>query len=160
MEGCPFTKAQDTRHETQGTRFRNPVTLNRHPYLVTLIRHLKKKKAAWTVYMLRCADGTLYTGVSRDVVRRVKEHNSKKLAARYTRARRPVVLVYQEQARTRSAACKREWRIKQLTRSEKQALVAKAKGGRRKSEGISGDRRVLPLPVTRHPSLRRRSKAS
>jgi putative endonuclease len=94
---------------------------------------LKKKKAAWTVYILRCADGSLYTGVARDVARRVKEHNSSRLAARYTRARRPVVLVYQEPARTRSAACKREYRIKQLARWEKQALVAaRMKGGRMK----------------------------
>jgi len=93
-----------------------------------------KKKSAWTVYILRCADGTLYTGVTRDVARRVKEHNSNKLAARYTRARRPVVLVYQEPAKTRSAACKREYRIKQLARSDKQKLVAR--GARRKS--VSG----------------------
>jgi putative endonuclease len=84
-----------------------------------------KRKSAWTVYILRCADGSLYTGVTRDIARRVKEHNSNGLAARYTRARRPVVLVYQEPAATRSAACKREYRIKQLARSEKQTLVAK-----------------------------------
>jgi putative endonuclease len=93
---------------------------------------LKKRKArsGWTVYILRCADGSLYTGVTKDVARRVAEHNShRSLAARYTRARRPVSLVYQERAATRSAACRREYRIKQMTRSEKQALVS----GRRKA---------------------------
>ena len=90
-----------------------------------------KKKSAWTVYILRCADGSLYTGIAKDVVRRVEEHNSNRLlAARYTRSRRPVVLVYQEKAATRSSACKREYRIKQMTRSDKEALI---QGGRRKA---------------------------
>jgi putative endonuclease len=75
--------------------------------------------------MVRCADGTLYTGVTVDVARRVAEHNgSAKTGARYTRSRRPVKLVYQERAANRSAACKREYRIKQLTRREKLALIA------------------------------------
>ena len=83
-----------------------------------------KKKSAWTVYILRCADGSLYTGITRDVARRVKEHNSNRLlAARYTRSRRPVVLVYQERAATRSAACKREYRIKRMARGDKLKLV-------------------------------------
>ncbi|HUF82675.1 MAG TPA: GIY-YIG nuclease family protein, partial [Burkholderiales bacterium] len=87
---------------------------------------LKKRKArpAWTVYIVRCADGSLYTGITRDVARRIEEHNSNGLlAARYTRARRPVVLVYREKAATRSAACRREYRIKQMKRGEKQKLV-------------------------------------
>jgi len=84
----------------------------------------RKRKSAWTVYILRCADGSLYTGITRDVARRVKEHNSNGLlAARYTRARRPVALVYQEPAATRSAASKREYRIKQMSRRHKQKLV-------------------------------------
>ena len=83
-----------------------------------------KRKSAWTVYILRCADGSLYTGITRDIARRVKEHNSNgMLAARYTRARRPVELVYQEPAATRSAASKREYRIKRLSRGDKQKLV-------------------------------------
>jgi len=82
----------------------------------------------WSVYIVRCADGTLYTGVATDVARRVAEHNSNKLlAANYTRARRPVTLVYSEAAATRSAACKREYQIKQLRRQEKEALVAATK---------------------------------
>ena len=81
----------------------------------------------WRVYILRCADGTLYTGVAIDVVRRIAEHNGKHAhGARYTRSRRPVKLVYQEQASNRSAACKREYRIKQLTRREKLKLISSA----------------------------------
>lgn len=81
----------------------------------------------WSVYIVRCADGTLYTGVATDVARRVGEHNSHKLlAANYTRARRPVTLVYSEEVATRSAACKREYQIKQLSRQDKEALVAAA----------------------------------
>jgi len=78
----------------------------------------------WTVYIVRCADGSLYTGIARDVVRRVEEHNSNnRLAANYTRARRPVVLVYQELAATRSAALKREHQIKHMSRRKKETLV-------------------------------------
>ena len=87
---------------------------------------LKKSRAKtrWTVYILRCADGSLYTGITRDVERRVAEHNSHRLlAARYTRSRRPVVLVYCERAASRSAACRREYAIKQMTRSGKLALI-------------------------------------
>lgn len=84
----------------------------------------RKAGSAWSVYILRCADGSLYTGITRDVARRVEEHNSNgRLAARYTRSRRPVVLVYRESAATRSAAGKREYRIKSMTRGEKQKLV-------------------------------------
>ncbi len=93
-------------------------------------------RSAWTVYILRCTDGSLYTGITRDVARRVEEHNAnRRLAARYTRSRRPVALVYREPAATRSAAGKREYRIKQLTRSAKLALLDKAKGERRKAKG-------------------------
>jgi putative endonuclease len=90
-----------------------------------------RARGGWTVYILRCADGSLYTGVTRDIIRRLEEHNSNRLAARYTRARRPVVLVYREASRSRSLACRREYRIKQLTRSDKLTLIA---GARRKSK--------------------------
>jgi putative endonuclease len=80
----------------------------------------------WSVYIVRCADGTLYTGIAIDVARRVEEHNSNNLlAASYTRARRPVVLAYQESAASRSAAAKREYQIKQMSRKQKQALVSR-----------------------------------
>ena len=82
----------------------------------------------WFVYILRCADGSLYTGVTREVDRRVDEHNrSGKLAARYTRARRPVRLVYQEAAGTRAQATRREYEIKRLSKARKEALVSQWK---------------------------------
>ncbi len=74
---------------------------------------------------MRCADGSLYTGVAIDVARRVAQHNGALAkGARYTRSRRPVKLIYQENAANRSAACKREHAIKQLGRREKLALIA------------------------------------
>ena len=81
----------------------------------------------WTVYIVRCADGSLYTGIATDVARRVEEHNTNNLlAANYTRARRPVALAYEELAVTRSAAGKREYQIKHMRRKEKEALVLNA----------------------------------
>jgi uncharacterized protein (TIGR02453 family) len=76
----------------------------------------------WTVYLLRCADGSLYTGIARDAHRRVAQHNAGRGAA-YTRPRRPVVLAYTESASTHSAALRREWAIKRLSRREKESLV-------------------------------------
>lgn len=81
----------------------------------------------WFVYILLCADGTLYTGVAIDVQRRLREHNGDaRLAARYTRSRRPLTLVYSEPAADRAAACRREAAIKRLPRRAKQALIAAA----------------------------------
>ncbi len=81
----------------------------------------------WHVYILRCADGTLYTGVAIDILRRVEQHNGKLAGgARYTRTRRPVKLVYRETAANRSAACKREYAIKQLSRRDKLMLTRKS----------------------------------
>lgn len=78
----------------------------------------------WFVYILRCNDGSLYTGVAKDVHRRVEEHNSdNQRGAKYTRARRPVRLVYQEQVVSRSAAGKREYEIKQLNKTAKEQLI-------------------------------------
>jgi putative endonuclease len=78
----------------------------------------------WFVYIVRCADDTLYTGIAKDVERRIEEHNSSDvLAASYTRGRRPVALIYREAADTRSTALKREYEIKQLTRQEKEELL-------------------------------------
>ena len=83
----------------------------------------------WSIYIVRCADGSLYTGIAKDVARRVDEHNANNLlAANYTRARRPVKLVYQEAVATRSAAGKREYQVKQMSRREKEALVRGKKG--------------------------------
>jgi putative endonuclease len=76
------------------------------------------------VYILRCADGTLYTGYTDDLKERVMTHNgeTKKIGAKYTRGRRPVELVYSESFKTKSEAMKREVAIKQLTRSQKETL--------------------------------------
>jgi len=81
--------------------------------------------AAWCVYMLRCADGSLYTGITTDIARRVAEHNGDStLGARYTRSRRPVQLVYVEAAANRAEATRREAAIKLLDRARKLALCA------------------------------------
>ncbi len=78
----------------------------------------------WFVYILRCKDDSLYTGVCTDLERRLLEHNEcNKKGARYTRARRPVRVVYQEDCDDRSAACKREAAIKKLTRQQKLLLI-------------------------------------
>jgi len=78
----------------------------------------------WNVYVLRCGDNSLYTGVTTDVERRVNEHNhDDKLAASYTRSRRPVKLVYSESYKTRSEALKREITIKKLKKAQKEALI-------------------------------------
>lgn len=77
---------------------------------------------AWTVYMLRCGDGSLYTGCTNDLPRRIEAHQSGK-GAKYTRSRPPVALVYQEEAEDKSAALRREAAIKHLGRAKKLALV-------------------------------------
>lgn len=74
------------------------------------------------VYLLRCSDGTLYTGCTNDLDRRLAAHNAGK-GAKYTRSRRPVVLVYWEQAADRSSALRRERAIKRLTRRQKLELI-------------------------------------
>lgn len=76
----------------------------------------------WYVYILRCTDGTLYTGSTDDVTRRVAVHNSGK-GAKYTRGRTPVEVVYTEECESCSAALKREYAIKQLSRQEKLNLI-------------------------------------
>lgn len=79
----------------------------------------------YTVYILRCGDGTLYTGCTNDLPRRLKTHQSGK-GAKYTRARLPVELVYQEPAPDKSQALRREAAIKRLSRAEKLALMGGA----------------------------------
>ena len=78
---------------------------------------------AYFVYILKCSDNTLYTGIATDVNRRLIEHNTSEKGAKYTRVRRPVELVYQEELQDRSSACKREYQIKQLKREEKLRLI-------------------------------------
>ena len=88
----------------------------------------------YSLYIVACADGTLYTGIATDVARRLLEHNggaapgTKGKGARYTSARRPVALVYEAAFASRSEAAKEEARIKRLTRAEKEQLVKAARG--------------------------------
>ena len=80
--------------------------------------------SAWQVYVLRCADGTLYTGIAIDLERRLREHNGELgKGAKYTAARRPVELVYREQRANRSAAAQREAAIKRMSRAQKLLLI-------------------------------------
>ncbi len=79
---------------------------------------------SWYVYILICSDDSYYTGVTTDMVRRLKEHNSDGSKTRYTRCRQPVILGFMEEVDSRSEALKKEYRIKQLSRKHKGALIA------------------------------------
>ena len=81
----------------------------------------------YKVYLLKCRDGTFYTGVTTDLERRLKEHNEGARGAKYTKARRPVTLWYSEQSTSRSEAQKREYELRTLPRSEKLSLSRKGK---------------------------------
>jgi putative endonuclease len=88
--------------------------------------------AAWSVYLVRCADGSLYAGITTDVERRVAQHNGEQPGgARYTRARRPVELAHREDGLDRSAAARREAELKRTSRSEKLALCVPPKRAKR-----------------------------
>lgn len=77
---------------------------------------------SWVVYMLRCRDGSLYTGITDDLPRRLLAHNTGK-GAKYTKGRGPVTVVYTEEHPDKSSALKREYAIKQLRKSEKEAMI-------------------------------------
>lgn len=77
----------------------------------------------WYVYVVRCSDGSLYTGVTTDIVKRVKAHNAGR-GAKYTRTRLRVVLVYYEGGRSRSDALRRERQIKRMKKADKERLVS------------------------------------
>ena len=79
----------------------------------------------WFVYLLRCGDGSLYTGITKDFARRCEQHNAG-TTSRYTRSRLPVVLVYQEPQASQSLALKREATIKAMSRLEKESLIRQA----------------------------------
>lgn len=85
-----------------------------------------KDNEIWYVYMVRCCDGSLYTGITKDIARRIKAHNSGKGGARYTRSRRPVTLVYSEQVGSRSAAARLEYRFKRMPPAQKKLLIRTA----------------------------------
>ena len=79
---------------------------------------------SWSVYLIKCADNTFYTGVTTDIKRRVTEHNTDdKKGAKYTRARRPVALVWSEEHPNRAKACQREYEIKRWPRAKKVELT-------------------------------------
>lgn len=86
-------------------------------------------EATWYLYMLKCNDGSLYTGLTNDLDRRLGQHGEG-TASRYTRSRLPVRLVYTESWDSRSSALAREYAVKSLSRTEKDALV-KGKGSKR-----------------------------
>lgn len=82
------------------------------------------KLMMWYVYILRCADNSLYTGITTALERRLKEHNEcNKKGAKYTRVRRPVCLAYSEQQLNRQEASRREYQLKKLTKAKKELLV-------------------------------------
>lgn len=75
------------------------------------------------LYILKCADATLYTGITTDLNRRIIEHNTSEKWAKYTRYRRPVEIIYSEQFENRSDASKREYAIKKMTKQQKEELI-------------------------------------
>ena len=78
---------------------------------------------SYFVYIVECSDKTLYTGIAKDLQKRIIEHNESDKGAKYTKVRRPVKLVYSESSQDRSSASKREYAIKQLTREQKLLLI-------------------------------------
>src|SRR5512139_1975917 len=91
-----------------------------------MIQGMKRRgRKDWSVYILRCGDGSLYTGIAKDVGARVKQHNEGR-GATYTRTRLPVKLLYQEDALTRSEALVREAQIKAMPRSKKEEIIFRA----------------------------------
>jgi predicted GIY-YIG superfamily endonuclease len=88
-----------------------------------MIKGMKRRgRKDWTVYILRCGDGSLYTGIAKDVQARVKQHNEGRGAA-YTRTRLPVKLLYQQEGLTRPKALIREAQIKAMPRSKKEEVI-------------------------------------
>lgn len=90
-------------------------------------RRRKRMAEPWFVYMLLCADGTFYTGITNDVERRFNVHQQGK-GARYTRPRLPLKLIYQEKCRGRSAALVREFKMKSFSRKKKEDLAVRFSG--------------------------------
>ena len=82
----------------------------------------RKKAAAWLLYVLKCWDNTLYTGITNDAARRIQQHNSG-TASRYTRNRLPVRLIFSEPCRSRSQALKKEYAVKRLSRKKKEEYI-------------------------------------
>ena len=98
---------------------------------------MPRPRRGWRVYLLRCADGTIYTGATNDLPRRLARHDAG-AGARYTRSRLPVALVLEIPCRGRGAAMRREAAIKAMTRAEKLALAARPRRGRPPARGRPG----------------------
>ncbi|MGW7677657.1 GIY-YIG nuclease family protein [Shewanella sp. S23-S33] len=116
---APVTSAVATKDAVTEASL-NPVPLNPAPQKPTPI----KSSSLWYLYLVRCANGHLYTGVTTDVTRRFSEHQSGGIkSAKYLRGKGPLTLMYQEQVGTRSDALKREIAVKKLSRAQKLALI-------------------------------------
>lgn len=100
------------------------MSIKKRQYIVSTSTPKHTEKKQWYVYMLVCADGTLYTGITTDLKRRVMEHNSGPKGAKYTRARQPVRLVFHEHAANRQVASQKEYALRKLPRKDKLRLVA------------------------------------
>lgn len=91
---------------------------------------MRKKPAMteqWWVYIAGCSDGTLYCGIAKKVLKRIERHNAGR-GARYTRSRRPIVLLWCEPAGSQGAALRRERQIKKMSRKQKEVLIGRARG--------------------------------
>ena len=103
-----------------------PVTNCYEKYVIVLMKVIiyKENLLSYFVYILKCSDETLYTGITTDLQRRIKEHNSSDKGAKYTSLRRPVELVYSEKSCDRSSASKREYVIKKMSKIKKMELIS------------------------------------
>jgi predicted GIY-YIG superfamily endonuclease len=90
---------------------------------VVVINEARDRDRYWVLYILRCKDGSFYSGITNDLARRLNQHRDG-CASRYTRSRRPVKIVYSESCASRSHALKRECEVKALSREEKEKLIA------------------------------------
>jgi predicted GIY-YIG superfamily endonuclease len=95
-------------------------------------RGRRKKSEPWFLYILRCGDGTLYTGIAKNIVKRFKSHSAGR-GARYTRTRLPLELTYQERCRNRTQALVREYAVKHYSKKKKESLIQAA------GKGMSSD---------------------
>jgi putative endonuclease len=81
----------------------------------------------WFMYVVRCSDGTLYTGITKDIKKRVLEHNYGTRGAKYTKSRRPVQLIYRRECESHSHALKEEWAFKKLRKAKKERIIKEDK---------------------------------
>ena len=86
-------------------------------------KRVSNSSVRYSVYIVKCSDDTLYTGIAVDVEKRIDEHNNSPKGAKYTKSRRPVSLVYTEEFPNRSEASKREYAIKKMSREQKIAII-------------------------------------